>query len=45
MVEQEFEHYTQPTSEETKVIYSNWQVVKQRTFAQHRSEGSITFEY
>ena len=46
MVQQEFEHYTVPESEENKITYSNWQVVKQRTFsAQHRPDGSVAFRY
>ena len=47
MVEQEFEHYAVPVAEETKISYSNWQVVKQRTLssAQHGSDGADQFQY
>ena len=46
MVEQEFEHYAVPVAEETKISYSNWQVVKQRTLsAQHGPDGASQFQY
>jgi len=42
MVESEFKHYTVPVPAE--VNYSNWQTVKQRTFAAAQNvDGSLDF--